>query len=195
MPWSTHTPMSQRLEFVVLATRAVIAFSELCRRFGVSRKTGYKWLNRYKIGGQDALEDHSRRPRRSPRQVAPAVAQSVIALRRETTWCGRKLRQRLQALGQTTVPAASTCTEILRRTRAAWPALPSADPGQGRALPPHAQRRAAQSPHLARPRALRGRVPPLSPALRPRAPTRLSPRTNARLALSCQRAAAAGSAA
>src|SRR3954469_15172380 len=115
MPWSTHTPMSQRLEFVVLAARAGIAFSELCRRFGVSRKTGYKWLNRYKLGGQDALEERSRRPRRSPRQVAPPVAQRVIALRKETTWCGRKLRQRLQALGQTGVPAASTCTEILRR--------------------------------------------------------------------------------
>ena len=107
--------MSQRLEFVVLATQAGLAFSELCRRFGVSRKTGYKWLNRYKTGGPDALEEHSRRPRRCPRQVPPAVAERVIALRRETTWGGRKLRQRLQALGQTAVPAASTCTEILRR--------------------------------------------------------------------------------
>ena len=99
----------------MLATQACLAFSELCRRFGVSRKTGYKWLNRYKYGGKDALEERSRRPRRSPRQVAPAVAERVIALRRETTWGGRKLRQRLKALGQTEVPAASTCTEILRR--------------------------------------------------------------------------------
>ena len=99
----------------MLATQAGLAFSELCRRFGISRKTGYKWLKRYKTGGKDALGDQSRRPRRSPRQVPPAVAQRVIALRRETTWCGRKLRQRLQALGQTEVPAASTCTQILRR--------------------------------------------------------------------------------
>jgi transposase InsO family protein len=107
--------MSQRLEFVVLATRAGLAFSELCRRFGISRKTGYKWRKRYAAGGKDALGDHSRRPRRSPRQVTPAVAQRVIALRQETTWGGRKLRQRLKALGQAEVPAASTCTEILRR--------------------------------------------------------------------------------
>lgn len=115
MPWRTQTPVSQRLEFIVLATQAGLAFSELCRRFGVSRKTGYKWLKRYKAGGKEALADRSRRPHRSPRQVAPAVAEAVIALRRETTWGGRKLRQRLQALGQPKVPAASTCTQILRR--------------------------------------------------------------------------------
>lgn len=115
MPWSSQTAMSQRLEFVVLATRAGLAFSELCRRFGVSRKTGYKWLKRYREGGREALHEHSRRPRSCPRQVPPAVAQVVIALRQETTWGGRKLRQRLLALGQTAVPAASTCTEILRR--------------------------------------------------------------------------------
>lgn len=101
----------------MLASKAGLAFSELCRRFEVSRKTGYKWLQRYKTGGAAALADRSRRPRRSPGQVAPAVAQAVIALRQETTWGGRKLRQRLQALGQRKVPAASTCTAILRRAQ------------------------------------------------------------------------------
>jgi transposase InsO family protein len=115
MPWQTLTPMSQRLEFVVLATQSGLAFSELCRRFHVSRKTGYKWLERYRAGGPAALQERSRRPRLSPRQVAPAVAASVIALHRETAWGGRKLRRRLQDLGHTAVPAASTCTEILRR--------------------------------------------------------------------------------
>lgn len=121
MPWRTFTPMSQRLEFVVLASGAGLAFSECCRRFGISRKTGYKWLQRYRAGGQAALADRSRRPRRSPRQIAPAVAEAVIALRRETTWGGRKLRQRLQQLGQAQVPAASTCTAILRRAELLQP--------------------------------------------------------------------------
>lgn len=115
MPWHTQTPMSQRLEFVVLATGSGLAFSELCRRFGVSRKTGYKWIGRFKAGGQEALVERSRRPHRSPRLIAPKVAQAVIALREETTWCGRKLRRRLQMTGFTPLPAASTCTEILRR--------------------------------------------------------------------------------
>ena len=107
--------MSQRLEFAVLATQSGLAFSELCRRFGVSRKTGYKWLARYKGGGAEALQDRSRKPHRSPRQVASALAELVVALRVETTWGGRKLRRRLRDLGHAAVPAASTCTEILRR--------------------------------------------------------------------------------
>jgi transposase InsO family protein len=115
MPWRTLTPMSQRLEFAVLATQSGLAFSELCRRFDVSRKTGYKWLARYKTGGAEALQDRSRKPHRSPKQVAPALADLVVALRVETTWGGRKLRRRLQDLGHVEVPAASTCTEILRR--------------------------------------------------------------------------------
>ena len=115
MPWRTLTPMSQRLEFVVLATQSGIAFSELCRRFAVSRKTGYKWLTRYKADGAQGLKDRSRCPHHSPKQVSPTVAELVIALREETTWCGRKLRRRLQDLGHRDVPAASTCTEILRR--------------------------------------------------------------------------------
>ena len=115
MPWRTLTPMSQRLEFVVLATQSGIAFSELCRRFAVSRKTGYKWLTRYKADGAQGLKDRSRCPHHSPKQVSPTVAELVIALREETTWCGRKLRRRLQDLGHRDVPAASTCTESLRR--------------------------------------------------------------------------------
>ena len=115
MPWHTQTPMSQRFDFVVLATRSGLAFSELCRRFGVSRKTGYKWLKRFKSEGQAALVDRSRRPRCSPRLVPPAVTEAVVALRKETTWGGRKLRRRLELTGFTPLPAASTCTEILRR--------------------------------------------------------------------------------
>lgn len=107
--------MSQRLEFVILATQSAIAFKELCRRYGVSRKTGYKWLERYRSGGAEALKDGSRKPQRSPKQVAQTVAEAVIALRLETAWGGRKLRRRLQDLGHAEVPAASTCTEILRR--------------------------------------------------------------------------------
>jgi transposase InsO family protein len=108
--------MSQRHEFVVLAEQASIPVTELCRRFGISRKTGYKWLERYRAGGVEALEDRSRRPQRSPGQIAPEVAAEVIALRTTNpVWGGRKLRRRLQDLGHTKVPAASTCTEILRR--------------------------------------------------------------------------------
>lgn len=107
--------MSQRLEFAILAEQSPITHQELCRRFNVSRKTGYKWIERYRHGGPEALQDQSRKPRHSPRQVSAEVADTVLALRRETGWGGRKLRRRLQDLGHAAVPAASTCTEILRR--------------------------------------------------------------------------------
>lgn len=108
--------MSQRFEFVVLASQAGINFRQLCRRFGISAKTGYKWRHRYRVGGRAALVDHSRRPQRSPRQCPTAVAAAVIALRQQQpTWGGRKLRRRLRDLDQPDTPAASTCTAILRR--------------------------------------------------------------------------------
>ncbi|HVT92060.1 MAG TPA: IS481 family transposase [Bryobacteraceae bacterium] len=108
--------MLQRYEFVVLASQSGIAFNELCRRFNISRKTGYKWLDRFEGGGVEALQDRSKKPVNSPRKVAECVAQTVIALRLENpVWGGRKLRRRLQDLGHKEVPSASTCTEILRR--------------------------------------------------------------------------------
>lgn len=110
--------MSQRYEFVILAGQSGVAMKELCRRFGISRKTGYKWLQRYRAGGAAALQDRSRRPRCSPARVAAPVAQAVIAVRQANpAWGGRKLRRRLQDLGHAEVPAASTCTEILRRAQ------------------------------------------------------------------------------
>jgi transposase InsO family protein len=108
--------MSQRHEFVVLAGQSDLSFCELCRRFGISRKTGYKWVQRFQAQGQDGLRDQSRRPRHSPGLCPPEVAEAVIATRREEpTWGGRKLRRRLQDLGYTSVPAASTCTQVVRR--------------------------------------------------------------------------------
>jgi transposase InsO family protein len=115
MPWHTITMMTQRLEFVILATGSPIAFKELCGRYGVSRKTGYKWLARYEAGGAEALLDRSRKPHHSPRRVPTELAATVIALNLETTWGGRKLQRRLRDMGYAEVPAASTCTEILRR--------------------------------------------------------------------------------
>ena len=108
--------MSQRFEFVVLASQPGINFRQLCRRFGISAKTGYKWRQRYRAGGSAALADQSRRPRCSPRQCPAATAAAVVALRQqEPAWGGRKLRRRLRDLQQPQVPAASTCTAILRR--------------------------------------------------------------------------------
>lgn len=104
----------QRKEFVMLARCPKANMAELCARFGISRKTGYKWLNRFAATG--SMTDESRRPHYSPRRTDPKVVEHVIALRAEhPAWGGRKLRRRLLDLGEPGAPAASTITEILRR--------------------------------------------------------------------------------
>jgi transposase InsO family protein len=116
MPWKEVSTVSLRLEFVTLAQHEAVPFRELCRRFGISAKTGYKWLRRFRCGGPAALEDQARRPHHSPGRTGAATERAVLDLRaRHPAWGGRKLRARLQALGQAEVPAASTITAILRR--------------------------------------------------------------------------------
>jgi transposase InsO family protein len=116
MPWKESTSMSQRHEFVMLANAADTNVSSLCARFGISRKTGYKWRSRFQAGNIQDLADQSRRPHHSPWRTAANIEAHVLALRDEhPAWGGRKLRARLLALGYANVPAASTITGILHR--------------------------------------------------------------------------------
>jgi transposase InsO family protein len=117
MPWEERqTVLHQRREFCVLAAAADANFAELCRRYHISRKTGYKWRKRFKQDGAGGLVDQSRRPARSPGKIEPAVEQQIVCLRQErTAWGGRKLRRRLQDLGRGNVPAASTIQRVIRR--------------------------------------------------------------------------------
>ena len=65
MPWMEVSTVSARCEFLQWAVSGKLPFSVLCQRFGISRKTGYKWLHRYEAEGFDGLQDRSRRPIRS----------------------------------------------------------------------------------------------------------------------------------
>jgi len=116
MPWKETSTMSLRLEFVQLATQEGANIRLLCRRFGVSAKTAYKWLHRYQHGGREALDNHSRRPKHSPKRTSFEMEQKVIELRTaHSAWGGRKLHARLLALGYTDVPSVSTVSAILNR--------------------------------------------------------------------------------
>jgi transposase InsO family protein len=116
MPWEERTVVSERLEFVTLADQEGADVSALCGRFGISRKTGYKWLARYRAAGAAGLADRPRRPVGSPGRTPADVEAAVLALRDEhPAWGGRKLHHRLVALGLPDVPAPSTITAILRR--------------------------------------------------------------------------------
>src|SRR5438045_7762594 len=101
MVWSEITVMAQREEFVSLAGNEGINFSRLCARFGVSRKTGYKWLGRAQ--GREAgtwSRDHSRRPLSSPWRCASPMEEAVLGVRAaHPAWGGRKIRRRLELDG------------------------------------------------------------------------------------------------
>jgi transposase InsO family protein len=116
MPWEEVTVVSQRKEFVMLASANNIPFQALCRRFNISTKTGYKLLDRYRGEGETGLWERSRRPHHSPNRTAPAIEAAVLRLRaKHPAWGGRKLRARLRAQGFDSLPAPSTISDILRR--------------------------------------------------------------------------------
>jgi transposase InsO family protein len=109
--------MEQREEFVRLALRPGANLSELCRRYGISRAKGYKWLRRYQGEGRAGLADRSRRPHESPDRTAAAVEAEVLAIRAESNeaWGGRKIQAAMRRRGLQVIPSPSTITAILRR--------------------------------------------------------------------------------
>ena len=125
MPWKSGTTMSLRLEFVQLACQEGSNISQLCRGFGISRETGYKWLRRFRQSGGDprSLVDRSRRPHTSPNPSPPCVQQAVLRARAQhPAWGGRKIRALLLKAEHTGVPPASTITAILHRHQQIDPA-------------------------------------------------------------------------
>jgi transposase InsO family protein len=108
--------MFLRQEFVMFAARPDANVSALCRRFKISRKTGYKWLARSRSHPVDPLADVSRRPAHSPGKTDAAMEQLVAGIRSEhPAWGARKIKRRLEDLRHADVPARSTVNDILRR--------------------------------------------------------------------------------
>jgi len=92
MPWRTMDVQDQRIRFVVSALQQVKPFTALCAEYGISRPTGYMWLERYRGGGVGAIAERSRRPHHSPEKTAFALEQCVVELRRcYPDWGARKL--------------------------------------------------------------------------------------------------------
>jgi len=90
-------PMESKLKFVSLAGSSRFTVSELCYEFGVSRKTGHKWLKRYEAGGSAGLEELGRSPKHSPQRTAEAVERLLIKeWRRHPTWEPKKLGEILK---------------------------------------------------------------------------------------------------
>jgi putative transposase len=92
MPWSNTTPMDQKTQFIADHLRETLSMSELCELYAISRKTGYKIVDRYLRHGPAGLEERSRRPNNNPNQTPEHVVQAIIALRqRHPSWGAKKL--------------------------------------------------------------------------------------------------------
>jgi transposase len=90
MPWKEASPVDQRTQFIADFLRDALSITELCVLYGVSRKTGYKWIDRYLRHGPAGLEERSRRPRRVPNQTADEIVQAILdTRRRHPTWAAQ----------------------------------------------------------------------------------------------------------
>ena len=117
MPWKELLPRDQKTQFISECIRDSLSFTQLCQRYHISRKTGYKWIARYQALGPAGLLDRSRRPHTSPDQTPDAVRLAIIdARRRHPSWGAKKLLKILQRKDpQQAWPSRWTICEILKR--------------------------------------------------------------------------------
>ena len=117
MPWKEQSKMDERLRFVARRLEGE-SMTDLCREFGISRKTGYKIFNRYKEEGLIALEDRSRRPVRYANQLPVPIERAIIEAKKDKpSWGARKIRELLvrRLAGDVRIPAHSTIHAVLDR--------------------------------------------------------------------------------
>src|SRR4051794_33055782 len=92
MPWDETTRMEQRVRFIDALDSCLYTMTELCAQYGISRKTGYKWAQRYAGEGIEGLQDRSRAPKSCTHRMAEEISEGLLELRRaHPTWGPRKL--------------------------------------------------------------------------------------------------------
>lgn len=123
MPWRERSPMDERVQFIADYLRARWSTTELCRRYGISRKTAYKWIIRYDRDGPRGLEARLSQPGSSPQATPDRVVQAIVALRKQHPgWGGKKIVAVLQERRPTwSLPAVSTANDILKRSHLVAP--------------------------------------------------------------------------
>lgn len=115
MPWKENGVWEQRFRFIEEWKSEDWTLAELCREFGVTRKTGYKWVERYECGGVEGLRDVSRAPHTHPHAVGEQMEQRITAIRgQHPLWGARKIHRVLEREGGDPVPAESTIGSILK---------------------------------------------------------------------------------
>jgi transposase InsO family protein len=115
MGWKGVTIMDQKMQFILECRDGFFSFSELCSQFGISRKTGYKWLDRYHEEGPPGLTDRSRRPHSFGRATDSEIVDAIVGARlKHPTWGPKKLLAILSSRFPD-LPAISTASDILKR--------------------------------------------------------------------------------
>lgn len=105
MPWKETNVYEERMKFVVAWKEGDWSMTDLCREFGISRVTGYKYLEQYESQRPDGLKDRSRAPKRQPKAARPKMVEMIIRARdSHPTWGARKLL----ALIKRVIPAFQT---------------------------------------------------------------------------------------
>lgn len=118
MPWKELTPVQEKLLFVADYLREADSFSALCRRYEISRKTGYKLVERYGREGLEGLEERSRRPHSNPSQLPHSIRQAIVGLRRSgAIEMGPKKIQSLlkQRYPDQPIPSRTTIYNVLKQ--------------------------------------------------------------------------------
>ena len=117
MPWKNVSPKEEKQRFVSLAQSGHFTVSELCKEFGISRKSGHKWLGRYASGGMAGLEARSRAPRQVTSRTEEAVERIIVSEKRlHPTWGPKKIQRVLTTKhGLERAPVVSTVGEVLKR--------------------------------------------------------------------------------
>jgi len=117
MPWSQTTPMDEKTRFIADHLRGTFSISELCTNYRISRKTAYKWIDRYQHEGPGGLEDRSRKPYSAPNRTPQHIVQALLEVRsHHPSWGAGKLLAFVQRRHRGwDLPARSTANEILKR--------------------------------------------------------------------------------
>jgi transposase InsO family protein len=116
LPWKEVWIVDERVRFIAEVNESQESFAALCRRFGISRKTGYKWCERYEEHGPSGLEERAPIALSCPHKTPEEVVVALVELRKDhPSWGPKKLKARLVALGHKGVPAPSTIGDLLKR--------------------------------------------------------------------------------
>ena len=118
MPWTETCVMEERVKFIMEVLDGTYSMAELCNYYGISRKIGYKWFNRYRQGGIEALRNRSRAPHNHPHEISHQVKEAILAVKKRfPKWGAPKIRTRLKRIHPrwNSYPAVSTIGLFLHK--------------------------------------------------------------------------------